>query len=197
MVYLPMGLGRRSATKHGGKVEAEVWEEFSDNWDGLVEEAERMLKSATQQISPKTEVLRISQPEKTEAQGLGKRRIGQDFFRRAVLSSYEFRCCLTGLSIPELLMASHIVPWTDDARNRLNPCNGLCLNALHDKAFDRGLISFTDDFELLVHNRILEHYTHDTVAANFADYEGRVITLPTRFAPDAEFMRRHREQWGF
>lgn len=94
-------------------------------------------------------------------------------------------------------MASHIVPWASEPKNRLNPSNGLCLNALHDKAFDRGLISFTDDFELLVHERIHEHYAQQTVVANFARYEGNAIRLPTRFTPAAELMRQHRERWGF
>lgn len=186
-----------SGLTHGSKVEAEVWDEFHDNWEGLVEEAERLLKGAAQHVSPETDILRIPQTESTESEGVAKRRIGQDFFRRAVLSSYDFRCCITGLAIPELLVASHIVPWAQASKSRLNPCNGLCLNMLHDKAFDRGLISFTDDLELLVHTRIHEHYANGAVAANFAAYEGKAIAPPARFMPDAGFVRRHRELWGF
>jgi len=79
-----------------------------------------------------------------------EQRIRQNFFRRAVLSSYRERCCMSGLSDSRLLIASHIVPWSHDKENRLNPRNGLCLSALHDKAFDRGLIALDDDFRVML-----------------------------------------------
>jgi len=58
-------------------------------------------------------------------------------------------------SIPELLIASHIIPWARDDKNRMNPANGLCLNALHDKAFDKGLITITPDFVVRISDRFL------------------------------------------
>ena len=70
-----------------------------------------------------------------------KERVDQRYFRRMILRTYKSTCCLTGIAVPDLLIASHIVPWADDPKNRLNPCNGLCLNALHDKAFDN--LAFT------------------------------------------------------
>ena len=72
---------------------------------------------------------------------LSKARVNQRFFRDLILDNYQSQCCLTGIAVPDLLIASHIVPWADDPKNRLNPCNGLCLNALHDKAFDN--LAFT------------------------------------------------------
>jgi hypothetical protein len=59
------------------------------------------------------------------------------------------------------------------------------------------LISFGDDFELLVDGQIRERYSEETIAANFAAYEGKAITLPTRFTPGANFLREHRKLWGF
>ena len=75
-------------------------------------------------------------------------RRGQAFFLSAVLSAYDRRCCVTGLSIPTLLIASHIVPWTHDETNRLNPENGLLLSPFHDRAFDRGLITIDEGSNL-------------------------------------------------
>jgi len=124
-------------------------------------------------------------------------RIKQHFFRRMILSTYGGSCCLTGLAVPELLIASHIVPWAADPGNRLNPQNGLCLNALHDKAFDRGLIALDDQFRLLVSDRLAEHFEGEIVQNNFVAYQGRPIHLPQRFAPDQEFLARHRRTWGF
>ena len=73
-------------------------------------------------------------------EGVVKVRVNQSFFRNTVLASYENKCCITGISIPDFLVASHIIPWSKDEKNRLNPENGLCLNSIHDKAFDKGFI---------------------------------------------------------
>lgn len=50
----------------------------------------------------------------------------------------------------ELLIASHIIPWGKDEKNRLNPMNGLLLNALHDKAFENGLITIAEDYTIKI-----------------------------------------------
>ena len=56
-----------------------------------------------------------------------KQRVNQWFFRRAVLAAYGARCCITGLDVPQLLVAGHIAPWSKDKQNRVNPQNGICL----------------------------------------------------------------------
>lgn len=126
-----------------------------------------------------------------------KARVNQRFFRRFILEIYGHKCCLTEFGIPELLVASHIVPWADDEKNRLNPCNGLCLNALHDRAFDRGFISFDDDCRLLLSDRLSEHYNNEVVSANFAALAGKPIAKPEKFPPDPAFLARHRKVWGY
>jgi hypothetical protein len=120
-------------------------------------------------------------------------RIGQSFFRRCVLSAYSSKCCITGLSIPSLLIASHISPWKSDPNNRLNPRNGLCLSALHDKAFDLGLIHLTDNFEVRLTKRSLVRSDDSFAQSGLSAFEGRQIDLPDKFAPDVEFIRKHRE----
>ena len=72
-------------------------------------------------------------------------RVGQRLFRDAVLTAYNARCCITGLAVYRLLVAGHIMPWREDPSQRLNPANGLCLSALHDRAFDIGLITIRPD----------------------------------------------------
>lgn len=88
----------------------------------------------------------------TEAERAQKIRIGQNRFRDAQLSYWNSCCPLTGITEPELLRASHIIPWSkcgSDAE-RLNVHNGFLLSSLWDAAFDGGLISFEDDGALLV-----------------------------------------------
>ena len=83
----------------------------------------------------------------TETERLAKQRIGQDVFRRALMRYWGNRCPLTGISEPQLLRASHIVPWAECASDaeRLDVHNGLLLSAHWDAAFDAGLVSFSDD----------------------------------------------------
>ena len=90
-------------------------------------------------------------PRTTEAERLVVQRIGQDVFRQALLAYWGGRCPLTGISEPQLLRASHIVPWAECAtdEHRLDVHNGLLLSALWDAAFDAGLISFADDGAVL------------------------------------------------
>ena len=121
-------------------------------------------------------------------------RIKQSFFRRTVLSGYKQRCCITNISELRLLVASHIVPWKTDAKNRLNPRNGLCLSALHDKAFDRGLITLTDEFRIEVSPALYAFEGEPFIKDTLLSLSGKAITLPEKFAPDMAFLKRHREE---
>jgi hypothetical protein len=96
-------------------------------------------------------------PRTTEAERMIIQRIGQDIFRDALIDYWGGRCPMTGITEPELLRASHIVPWADctDAQ-RLDVHNGLLLSALWDAAFDRGLISFADDGTVLASPQLSE-----------------------------------------
>ena len=113
-------------------------------------------------------------------------RIGQDFFRAAVLSAYNEQCCITGLAVPRLLEASHIVPWNHDRANRTNPQNGLLLSALHHRAFDAGVIIIGSDMEV----RVAPEYASrgDRFFTNaISRSQGSPVTLPEKFAPNPEF----------
>ena len=88
----------------------------------------------------------------TETDRIVRQRIGQNYFRRALLDYWEGRCPLTQIREPALLRASHIVPWaecTTDAQ-RLDVHNGLLLAAHWDAAFDKGLVSFDSDGRALI-----------------------------------------------
>jgi len=171
-----------------------IWEEMTSNWPRLADEIasvesplggqkphEPYLDDCTEEFIGRTKSTVVEV------------RIGQTFFRNAVLSAYEFRCCITGLSIPELLIASHIIPWRDDRANRLNPKNGLCLSAVHDRAFDLGFIAISDDLCLLLSTRLREMKSEAYVKNTFCVYEGQPISLPKKFYPDLGFLKYHRE----
>ncbi len=77
-------------------------------------------------------------------------RIGQGTFRSRVYAR-EGRCRVTGISARGCLVASHIKPWAlCRAGEHRDGANGLMLSPHPDLLFDTGLISFTDDGQLLV-----------------------------------------------
>ncbi|OSZ72091.1 restriction endonuclease [Sphingomonas sp. IBVSS1] len=87
----------------------------------------------------------------TDVERIVKERVGQSYFRRALMDYWDGRCPLTGIAEEAILRASHIIPWakcTTD-QDRLDVFNGLLLAAHWDAAFDRGLVSFGDDGEVL------------------------------------------------
>ncbi len=120
-------------------------------------------------------------------------RQNQSVFRKMILSHYNRCCCLTGLPIPEILRASHISEWAKDKDNRMNPENGLCLSATYDAAFDRHLISFDEDFRLILAPSLREYYTNNAFQEYFKRFEGAKITMPIRFPPSKILLAKHRE----
>jgi len=123
-----------------------------------------------------------------------KQRVNQSRFRKLILREYHAQCCVTGLNIPEVLRASHIVAWADDEDNRMNPTNGLCLSATYDAAFDRHLISFDEDCRMIFSLSLKEYYSNEAFKTQFAAFEGKQIAQPKRFCPDQVFLARHRQK---
>lgn len=185
------GLGNASA------LDREVWDEFHSNWERLAVECQLLRQQLDQNVVDNLELENDELlPEDFTGetrQILTTQRIKQHFFRRAVLSSYRGRCCMSGLSDSRLLMASHIVPWSNDKANRLNPSNGLCLSAIHDKAFDRGLLTISDRYEVILSEQ-LRRNDDAFVAQIFLPLEGRRIELPEKFIPNIAFLARHRNE---
>ena len=126
-----------------------------------------------------------------ERETIIKQRVNQKFFRSTILSSYNLKCCITGLSLSEFLVASHIVPWKRNENHRLNPHNGLCLNSIHDKAFDKGFITVTPDYKIKVSKFFEDFKKDEAVPEFFLKYENQSIILPDRFLPSKEFLDWH------
>ena len=125
-----------------------------------------------------------------------KRRKGQDYFRRMILANYGGRCALTGISVPQLLQASHIIPWADKyhKKDRLNPCNGICLSALYDKAFDKGLFTISpDDYTIQLSSALREYGTQEYFDKQFGSISGKQITMPIEYKPNRDFLAYHRD----
>jgi putative restriction endonuclease len=178
---------------HGSKLDVEVWNEFVGDWDRLAYESEKLLALKTgKQVEEISEVELLDLPKMgKERESIVKVRVNQSFFRQAVLAAYDFKCCITGLEIPELLNASHIIPWSKDEANRVNPRNGLCLNAIHDRAFDRGLLTITPDFKIKISQLVKKRNKSNAIQDFLLRFDGSEINKPTRFLPDVEFLKYH------
>lgn len=174
---------------HGARAEVEIWKEFNDNWGKLVFESERLLRK----ISARNVMVPVDLPEGATREATVRVRVNQGFFRAAVLAAYDARCCITGLSVPELLNASHIIPWSVDIRNRTNPQNGLCLNAIHDRAFDLGLVTVTPDLKVKVSAKLKALSADGSVREFFLRWDHHAVSPPNHFVPAAEFLRYHNE----
>ncbi len=186
----------RKGLEGASKLDREIWDEFHADWEKLAVESELLRRSldANALIADEADEQLISEDFTGETRKVvTEQRIKQTFFRRAVLSSYRGRCCMSGLSEPRLLIASHIVPWSKDKANRLNPSNGLCLSAIHDRAFDKGIITIAADMRIVVSEE-LKRTKEAFVVEVFVPLEGRVIELPERFAPQSEFIAWHRNE---
>jgi putative restriction endonuclease len=129
--------------------------------------------------------------EGKERQAILRIRVNQQFFRTTILASYNFSCAITGLTNNDLLVASHIMPWSKDEKNRLNPRNGICLNALHDRAFDRGLITIAPDYTIKISPKLRNYYNEHFVSMALKQYEGLHINLLSRFLPDPALLGFH------
>ncbi len=186
-----------TAMAHGSKLDSQIFAEFYQNWTELSYQAQ--LIKAKMQGKAITEVIDIDEVDEIPAgeyrERMIKQRVGQYFFRMCVLNSYNNRCCMTGLKKKELLVASHIKPWkiSDEQTERTNPSNGLCLNSLHDKAFDKGLLTINKDFRIILSKHLKEAEMDRETREWFEGYEGKQIFLPDKFPPKAEFIEYHND----
>ena len=110
-----------------------------------------------------------------------------------MLSAYNNACAITRIKINEFLVASHIKPWVKDENNRLNPHNGICLNSIHDRAFDRGLITIGRDYKIIISSRLKDFYTNEFIDDVFKKYDGKEIVISSKFEPSPEFLEYHND----
>jgi predicted restriction endonuclease len=129
----------------------------------------------------------------TETTAERRVRLVQRFFRAAVLTSYHMRCAVCDLGVVDLLNASHIIPWRVSTERRADPTNGISLCALHDRAFDRGLITVDEAFHIVVSPRVLSEPPLPLLDAAFVQVHGKSICFPDRFAPDPAALEYHRK----
>ena len=177
----------RKGLDGASKADRETWDEFFADPEAFLKMA-RAMREVGGEWPTKDE-----DPEPTEFREgedvlrTVRVRKNQSAFRAMVLSAYESRCAITGISQPELLIASHIVPWRVDEKLRLDPRNGICLNPLHDRAFDTGLITIKNDLSVVCSPKLV------VPNALREQFEGKTMIGPGKFRPLPSYLEYHRD----
>lgn len=175
----------RAGMSNVSRLDREVWDEFLGD---------------LMRDQPSSEPMGFGEQEQTgfdhglqglDAPSVTNRRINQNYFRKLVLASYNGSCAATGITAPELLVAGHIIPWSENTDLRLTPANGICLNNLFDKAFDRHLIAIGPNLEILYSKRLPVE-----TADKMRQIAFEKIQLPSRFRPDPSFFETHRANFA-
>lgn len=179
---------------HGSKQDKEIWDEFHQDWERLGFESqlaiEKLVGIKEDDVAAK---IKAGLQKETEGTRSVRVRLVQRFFREAVLSSYNFSCAVCKIAVPQLLNASHIVPWSADKVRRADPSNGLSLCALHDRAFDRGLMTIDEDLRVVVAGEVKVANAPKLHKVGLLEIEGKRICRAERFEPDDEALAYHRE----
>ncbi len=195
--------GRKGMDRASNQDKA-IWQELQGNWDAVALEAaaeyERLatshgLPANADVIDELPEILEIAEGKTRLA--TVEVRVNQARFRKGILAIYNATCCISGLQHEKLVIASHIVPWSEDKQNRLNPHNGLCLSALHDKAYDQGLITVMPDYTVRVSKTLKKYASNSYMSDALLRFDLQPINLPERFRPAPEFLAIHARRFGF
>lgn len=176
--------------KNTSKADREIWEQFHNDWESLAVESSDIVDSLT---ITKRAKRTLNVPRATETSAERRVRLVQSFFRETVLASYDSNCGICSLEFAELLVASHIIPWSTDEARRADPTNGLCLCVFHDKAFDKGLFCLDESLRIKLSKRVHRSQASVLVKSGLIDLENHSLILPQRFAPDPDCLAFHRQ----
>jgi len=184
--------------ENASKLDKHIWNEYMQNWDEQFIESEKLLakkKHTTIEQLNHIDLDNLKDIQGKERERLVTVRVNQSLFRKIVLTNFNNQCCITGIKQTELLVASHILPWSKHQADRLNPKNGLALNYLHDKAFDCGLLTITEDLKIKVSSSFLKNQDILSIKQNFIDYDGKSLIEPQKFFHDTEFLKIHNQSF--
>ena len=175
---------------HASRLDEEIWNEFSRTPEEIAVESEVEIEK----VFPATDNEIMELPTgPTEIERRVKSRLVQTFFRNVVLSSYDFTCSFCGLSIREMLVASHIIPWKTSVERRADPRNGISLCSFHDRAFDRGILAVSRELEIIVSKKISMVPKNEMARIGLFELSGNPVRLADRFQADEEALSFHRQ----
>lgn len=196
-------LGLPAPQKGGGFVTMEILHHFDlkkeakgilsenfNNIEALHDEAQEIIKEYLE-IQTEAESIILKKQinpnnKKTERLTTVKARVYQDVLKKYVSENYNHTCSLCENDQPELLVASHIVPWKSDESKRLDLDNCILLCNFHDKLFDKGFITLSDDYTLLISQELSDNVSKQITSTT--------LKTPKYESPNIENLKIHREE---
>ena len=184
------------------KLDKIIWEEYEADPEGIISEAIEVVNRLNNRTSEGWIVdgHPFMVPIGEDKMALTKQRVRQDIFRGEVLRAYDGKCCISGISDRNVLNASHIKPWSVcNGEEKTSVRNGLCLNVLHDRLFDRGLITFDSGYEIMFSKKLknaLEDGMYHDYKKLIGD-EGQMLHLRNVdecLRPNLEYLKYHRKE---
>lgn len=145
---------------------------------------DNLLKNTLQQDYDKE----LKMLDETERDTLVKQRIGQNVLRKKLLDIYDGQCAMCKIDDQNLLRTSHIIPWSKDEANRLEPTNAIMLCGLHDLAFEQHLLTINEDYTINL------PHSPQGVAEILKNITFSKLRLPRvqKYWPRQEFLIKHR-----
>lgn len=183
----------RHGMASGAKTCQPIWDEFANDKERLFFEAKQIEASLLNQPIERVLSLTPTQLEGKEREVVVRQRVNQDAFHDMVLGNYNYRCAITGIDIPSMLAAGHIIPWSKSVEHRLDPENGLCLSPLYHEAFDQGFISLDDKYRIILAPKLEEYSSRDYYTQHFAALNHHTILLPDEHRPNLRYLEWHRD----
>ena len=135
--------------------------------------------------------LQFGQVDTDNRLALTRQRQGQNRVRALTLHNYNTHCALCDVNVPDLLVASHIVRWSDEPSVRGDLSNVICLCRFHDPLFELGYLALSDDYQVLTKN------TTDSCMIEQVLKAAHTFSQPQAFTPAVEYLRKHRQRTGF
>lgn len=185
---------RQKGLSNVSRSDRELWASFMKNSESISAETEAVFhkRIVSKSVIPAELLPAIPEGSTESVREVRVRRV-QGFFRKSVLVSYNNQCAISGLSMPQLIIASHIIPWSENKKRRADPTNGIALNALYDKAFDKGFMTFDDNLQVVLSKHLVNSLRNNKNTKTLFDIEGQALKLPFRFHPDIAAIEHHRE----
>jgi hypothetical protein len=119
-----------------------------------------------------------------------RQRKGQQRLRFWTLNNYQSQCALCDVKNPSLLVAAHLASWADFPEARGDLTNMVCLCCWHDPLIEYGIISFTDNYEILKKST-------DSSFLNKLLQETKTYHKPLEMPLASEYLEIHRQRTGF
>lgn len=182
--------------QNASMLDQKIWEDYAQDPESITRQAVRELESLTGSVAetPIPEYSEIDLPLGAEREVVTTARVNQTYFREMLIENYDARCCLTQLREPCLLVASHIKPWkASTAEEKVAADNGILINALHDRAFDQGLMTLDDSGSRLRFVVSRKVRRDDASEKWLWRFNGTEMLIPRRLAPRHEFIEYHND----